>query len=320
MRRFLGEFLWDRRVVEYPRPLWWLILNLVILRIRPRRSATAYAEIWSERGSPLLAYSRDLAAALDETLQEVEVELAMTYGQPSIDSGVDRLLERGVRRILLLPLYPQYSGTTTAAVVDALSRKFARMRWVPELRTIGSYHDDDGYIAALATSLRSHFARHGRGEHLLMSFHGVPQRTLTSGDPYHCQCRKTARLLADALELDADSWSLSFQSRVGREAWLAPYTEDRVRELGAAGLTTLDVVCPGFATDCLETLEEIEMQNAGFFKHAGGGNLRYVPALNASADHVAALAALVQRHTHGWRDTPADPAAAERATAMGAER
>ena len=319
VRRFLAEFLWDPRVVEYPRLPWWLILNLVILRIRPRRSAAAYASIWTEQGSPLMHHSRELATALDTALPDVEVELAMTYGEPSTGSAIDRLLERGVRRILVLPLYPQYSGTTTAAVFDAVARKYARLRWLPELRFIANYHDDVAYIAALAASVEAHHAAHGRGDHLLMSFHGVPQRTLENGDPYHCHCQKTARLLAAALNLDDDAWSLSFQSRVGREAWLAPYTDERVRELGAAGVRSLDVICPGFATDCLETLEEIAMQNAGFFTGAGGGELRYVPSLNASAGHVAALAAVTERHLAGWRDDPADAAAATRAIAMGAE-
>ncbi len=249
------------------------------------------------------------------------VELAMTYGEPSVAAAVDKLLAKGVHRIVTLPLYPQYSGTTTAAVYDVLSREMGRLRWVPESRFINNYHDAPGYIDALAASVREYWAQHGRGEKLVMSFHGVPKSTLLNGDPYHCQCQKTGRLLAESLDLNDDDWLLTFQSRVGREEWLSPYTDASIRGLGKQGLMRVDVVCPGFSTDCLETLEEIAMQNATFFSDSGGGSLHYIPALNARDDHVQFLADLLQQHTQGWSSTSSDTprqSSRERALAMGA--
>ncbi len=308
VRRFLKEFLSDPRVIEYPRLLWWLILNGIILRIRPSRSAKAYREIWSEDGSPLMVHSRDLVERVRARLEaespsRFSVELGMTYGEPSIPAAIERLRLARARRILVLPLYPQYSGTTTASVFDAVTKHLRGVRWVPEMRFVNQYHDDDAYVAALAASVREYWAENGRGDHLLMSFHGVPQYTLDGGDPYHCHCQKSGRLLAEALGLGEDDWTLSFQSRVGREEWLKPYTDETVRELGARGTRRLDVICPGFSADCLETLEEIAMQNAEFFTEAGGKSLHYVPALNARDDHVAMVTGLIGRHTRGW-DSP----------------
>jgi ferrochelatase len=255
-----------------------------------------------------MLYSKQIANAVRDRLESstpgaCKIELAMTYGAPSISSAIDKLLAADARRLLVLPLYPQYSGTTTASVFDSVSKKLQTMRWVPETRFINQYHDESGYIDALAASIREYWAKNGRGNHLLFSFHGVPQYTLAGGDPYHCHCQKTGRLLASALELGDDEWTLSFQSRVGREEWLRPYTDETVRTLGQAGVKRLDVACPGFSTDCLETLEEIAMQNAGFFDEAGGESLHYVPALNARDDHVAFLTSLVQRHARGWAGT-----------------
>ena len=322
VRRFLKQFLWDPRVVEYPRLLWWLILNLIILVVRPPRSAAAYRKIWTDDGSPLMIFSKRIVDGLRKSAPGIEFELAMTYGNPAIDDAVDKLVERGVRRILVLPLYPQYSGTTTASVYDAVSRKLSRMRWVPEIRFVGSYHDDPGYIASLANSVREYRAQKQAGDNLLMSFHGVPTYTLDGGDPYFCHCQKTARLLADALQLADDEWSISFQSRVGREKWLEPYTEDLVRQFGEDGMRRLDVVCPGFSTDCLETLEEIAMQNAEAFGEAGGGELHYIPALNDRDDHLDALTEVMRRHLGEWMQSPAGESSrsAELARAMGAER
>ena len=305
VRRFLGKFLWDPRVVEYPRLLWWLILNLVILVIRPSRSAAAYRKIWTDQGSPLLIHSQAIAASLSERLKAVSdapvrVELAMTYGEPSINAAIGRLLAGGARRIVTLPLYPQYSSTTTASVFDAVTRELGEYRWVPESRFINDYHDAPGYVNALTASVRESWAANGRGDKLLMSFHGIPESSLLKGDPYFCHCQKTARLLATALNLQDDDFVVSFQSRVGREKWLSPYTEETVKELGNQGLSRLDVICPGFATDCLETLEEIAMQNAEFFVAAGGDSLHYIPSLNARDDHVEFLADLISQHTSGW--------------------
>ena len=305
VRRFLKQFLSDPRVVEYPRLLWWLILNGIILRVRPSRSAKAYREIWTDAGSPLMLHSQDLAERIRKQMTEraperFVVELAMTYGSPSIPDAIDRLQHARARRLLVLPLYPQYSGTTTASVFDAVTDKLQGMRWVPETRFINQYHDEPGYIGALAASIREHWEREGRSAHLLLSFHGVPQYTLDKGDPYYCHCRKTGRLLAEALGLGDDDWTLSFQSRVGREEWLKPYTDETVRELAGNGVETLDVACPGFSTDCLETLEEIAMQNGEFFAEAGGKSLHYIPALNARDDHVRFLCELIEQHSTGW--------------------
>jgi len=326
VRRFLKQFLSDPRVIEYPRLLWWLILNFIILVIRPARSAAAYRKIWTDQGSPLLLHSRAIQNKLREQLNSssatpVHVELAMTYGEPSISNATDQLLAKGARRILTLPLYPQYSGTTTAAVFDVFARKLSRLRWIPETRFISDYHDAPGYIDALASSVRESWTTNGRGNKLLMSFHGVPVSTLMNGDPYHCQCQKTARLLANRLELRDDEWMIAFQSRVGREKWLAPYTDKTLRELGAQGLSRIDVICPGFSTDCLETLEEIAMQNSEFFQEAGGGSLHYIPALNARDDLVRFLGDLVLQHTAGWTsnvDRSCLQESADRARAMGA--
>ncbi len=305
VRRFLKQFLWDPRVVEYPRLLWWLILNGIILRFRPSRSAEAYREIWTDDGSPLMIYSRRLADRVRAELVQRSpdnfvVELAMTYGEPSIGGAIDKLKAASAWRLLVLPLYPQYSGTTTASVFDAVTTKLQNTRWIPETRFINQYHDAPAYIDALAASIRENWQQNGRGSHLLLSFHGVPQYTLEKGDPYYCHCRKTGRLVSEALGLGEDDWTISFQSRVGREEWLKPYTDETVTNLGKQGVATLDVACPGFSTDCLETLEEIAMQNAGFFEDAGGSELRYIPALNDRDDHVAMLAGLIEQHTAGW--------------------
>ena len=328
VRQFLRQFLSDPRVVEYPRALWWLILNLVILVIRPSRSAAAYSKIWTDQGSPLMLYSQSIADKLQEKLSAsadttVLVELAMTYGRPSVDEAIDKLLAGGARRLFVLPLYPQYSGTTTAAVFDAVMKKLGKLRWIPETRWINSYHDDPALIDALAASVQQHWHNHPRGEKLLMSFHGIPKSLLEKGDPYFCQCQKTARLLAGKLGLGDNEWMISFQSRVGREEWLAPYTDESIRSLAKDGIREIDVVCPGFSTDCLETLEEIAMQNAEFFREAGGETLRYIPSLNDSSSHIDVLAGLALRHIGSWQSADADApdrSARERALAMGATR
>lgn len=326
VRRFLKQFLSDPRVIEYPRWLWWLVLNGVILRIRPSRSAAAYRKIWADEGSPLMIFSKAVAEAIQNDLGirrpgSACVELAMSYGEPSIDAAIDRLIARGARRLLVLPMYPQYSGTTTASVIDAVARKLNRLRWIPETRFINQYHDEPGYIAALAASIREFWKKKGRGTMLMFSFHGVPRQTLLDGDPYHCQCQKTARLVAEALELGDDEWLLSFQSRVGREEWLRPYTDETIATLGKQGISRLDVVCPGFSADCLETLEEIAIQNAELFIESGGESLHYIPALNAREDHVSFLTDLVEKHLAGWPTSyPADPESSKRALAMGASQ
>ena len=312
VRRYLKEFLWDPRVVELPRPLWWLVLNLVILTTRPRRTAAAYAKIWTEAGSPLLTVSRRQQQALQARLDEaaevpVKVALAMRYGNPSIDAGLEELRMAGARRVLVLPLYPQYSATTTASTFDAVSARLQHWRWIPELRFVNHYHDDPHYIAALAASVRDHWAQHGEPELLLMSFHGIPKHYFLAGDPYYCECLKTARLLAEALQLPASRWRLSFQSRLGSREWLQPYTEPTLKALAGEGVKKVNVICPGFSADCLETLEEIAMENRDAFLAAGGERYEYIPCLNDRPAHIEALAALVRHHTRDWMP-PLDPA------------
>ena len=310
VRPYLAEFLGDPRVIDYPRWLWWPILHGVILRLRPRRSAHAYARIWDERGSPLRYGSGALAAALQIELDrqrpgELRVALAMRYGEPSVAHQVAQLQREGVRRLLVLPLYPQYSATSTGSVIDAVADAFKTLRWPPELRIVNDYHDDPGHIEALATSIERWWAVNGRGEKLLLSFHGIPERYARLGDPYPEQCLRTAQLLRERLQLSENEMIVSFQSRVGRERWLQPYTDATVRQLAADGVRKLDVACPGFAVDCLETLEEIAMQNRYFFTAAGGETLRYIPALNDSTEQVDSLATLVHRHLGGWPEAAA---------------
>lgn len=313
IRRYLGEFLSDPRVIEIPRAIWWPILHGFILPFRPRRLAHAYASIWYENGAPLLVHTRALAAGVEAGLSggngepAIPVFAAMRYGSPSIASALADARERGVRRLVVIPLYPQYSATTTASVMDAVFENLSGERWMPELRSVHSYHDDPGYIAALADSVRRHWDAHERGEHLLMSFHGIPQRYFDAGDPYHCLCHKTARLLAEALGLDDSAYSVTFQSRFGKAPWLQPYTDERVDALAAAGVRRLDAICPGFASDCLETLEEMAMQYGDRFRAAGGEALRYIPALNADDAHVEAITTLARRQLDGWMPDAIDP-------------
>lgn len=304
VRRYLKQFLSDPRVIEYPRWLWWLILNGVILQIRPRRSAHAYQQIWTPQGSPLLVHTRALATEIHQRLRQalqadVQVEVGMTYGEPSITQALDRLHQANVRKLLVLPLFPQYSASTAGSVFDALSKALQRWRWLPELRFITQYHDDAAYIDALAHSVRQHWQTHDK-QHLLMSFHGLPQSYVLDGDPYHCQCLKTARLVTEKLQLQAGEWTVTFQSRVGREQWLRPYTDETLLKYAKQGPKRITAICPGFATDCLETLEEIAIRNRKDFLAAGGEQFDYVPALNAGAEHVNVLGKLIQQHTQGW--------------------
>ncbi len=333
VRRYLAEFLSDPRVVEIPRPVWMPILHGVVLRLRPRRSAHAYQRVWTDEGSPLLAISRAQCHALQDALtarygDRVRVALAMRYGNPSIQAGLAQLRDADVNRILVLPMYPQYSAATTATVFDAVADELKTWRWLPDLRLITHYHDDEGYLTALVNSIHESWAQHGQAERLLFSFHGMPKRTLQAGDPYHCHCQKTARLVAERLGLGADRWRVAFQSRFGRAEWLQPYTDKTLRQWAHDGVKQVEVICPGFAADCLETLEEIAMQNKETFLAAGGTNLRYIAALNTRADHIAFLADLVERNSHAWLDSSDDPvrskersqATRQRAVAMGAKQ
>jgi ferrochelatase len=296
----------------------------VILRTRPARSAAKYASIWTPQGSPLLHWTQRQATLLQDALQRrghaVLVRPAMRYGAPSLGSVLDGLQAEGATRVLVLPLYPQYAAATTASTFDAVAAWAQRSRRMPELRFINRYHDDPGYIAALAASVRDHWAQHGRGQKLVMSFHGVPARSLALGDPYHCECHKTARLLADALGIDKDAYIVTFQSRLGRAKWLEPYTEPTVQALAQQGIQHIDAICPGFAADNLETLEEIAMEAKEAFLHAGGKRFDFIGCLNDRPDWIDTLADLSLQHLQGWPlGAPADdPAQRQRALAMGA--
>ena len=294
VRRFLSEFLHDHRVVSLSRWLWCPLLHFVILPLRGPKVARKYASIWMDGGSPLAVHTQALAAALQQRLPAVRVLHAMRYGEPSLASVFATLRTERVDKVLVLPLYPQYSTTTTAAVDDVVQRA----RSMPT-RLVADYHADAGWVTAIADSIRAHWQANGRGEHLLLSFHGLPQRLVDAGDPYARQCQASACAIADALDLSNDEWSLSYQSRFGRERWLQPSTVDTLDALAAREVRTLDVACPGFSVDCLETLEEIAMLLSGHFA-ASGGSLRYIPCLNASPAHVEALAALAERELAAW--------------------
>jgi ferrochelatase len=298
LRRYLGEFLWDRRVVDLPRLLWWPILHGVILRTRPARSAALYRKVWTEEGAPLIAMARRQRERLEARLAArglaVPVALGMRYGSPSIGAGLRELRARGVARILVLPLYPQNSCSTTGSTFDAVARELASWRAVPELRFLSDYHQLPGYLDALANSVRDAWSQQPAGQMLIISFHGTPERFRSEGDVYYGQCQTTAAGLAARLGLGADRWRVVFQSRFGREEWLKPYADATLAALPAEGITRVDVVCPGFSADCLETLEEMGVENRRLFLASGGETYRYIPALNERADHIDALATHVQ--------------------------
>ena len=305
LKRYLKEFLWDPRVVEEPRWKWWLILNGIILNTRPVKSAAGYKAVWTEKGSPLMMHSLNQQGGLQKSLSEkfgdgLHVELAMRYGNPSIASGLQALREKGCARILVFPLYPQYSATTTGSTFDAIANELKQWRHVPELRMVSSYHDHPAYIDALASSVRRRWEAHGKADRLLISFHGIPQSYFENGDPYPCMSKKTGRLLAEALELREGDWLVSYQSRFGKEPWVKPYTDETLRAWGAEGVGRVDVICPGFSSDCLETLEEIKVENRDYFIEAGGQVFHYIPALNSDEAHIKALTEIANTHLNGW--------------------
>ncbi|MBX2885280.1 MAG: ferrochelatase [Granulosicoccus sp.] len=309
VRRYLNQFLSDPRIIELPRVLWMAILHGVILRVRPAKSAQAYQEVWDEQtGSPLMSISRAQAQGLQTSLQsrfgsDVVVSLGMRYGSPSIDDAITELESHNVRRMLVLPMYPQYSGTTVASVFDEVAKRLQRTRWIPELRFVNQFCDEPAYIQALASSVRESWEQHGRGDLLVTSYHGIPKRYLMNGDPYHCLCQKTSRLLADELGLSESDYRVVFQSRVGKEEWLKPYCDETMKSLPAEGIKSIDVISPAFSADCLETLEEIEGENKEYFIENGGERFRYIACLNDRADHLAMLTDLVERHCQGWPET-----------------
>ena len=306
VRRYLAQFLSDPRVIRLPRILWWFILNCIILRVRPKKVALLYQSIWTDEGSPLMSISRGQAAAVKRLLgqqlqREIPVELAMSYGEPSLISAGRKLAQSGVNRIIVLPMYPQYSSSTTAAVFDGLAAALKPCPDIPELIFIRDYWQRPDFIQALKASVEEHWQQHGKPDRLLMSFHGIPQRYEDQGDPYPSQCRGTAKALAEALNLNDQQWSESFQSRFGREEWVKPYTDELLMQWGADDqINRVDVVCPAFSADCLETLEEIEEQNRILFLEAGGKEYRYIPCLNDRPDHIAMLSQLVLERARAW--------------------
>ena len=298
VRRYLAEFLSDRRVVEIPQILWQPILRGIILTTRPKKSAHAYAQVWTDEGSPLAAMTRAQSAALQAALGgDVQVDYAMRYGNPAIGPAIDALAAAGCQRILIAPLYPQYCAATTATVVDAVGSHLKTLRWQPALRYLPPYHDDPAYIAALKASVETGLAALDfTPDVLLASFHGMPERTLHLGDPYHCQCRKTARLLSEAMGRPIE---VAFQSRFGRAKWLEPATDTQLEALGKAG-QSVAIFAPGFSADCLETLEELAIRGKEQFEAAGGARFAYLPCLNADASGMAMLEGLIRRELAGW--------------------
>ena len=295
VRRYLAEFLWDPRVIKVWRPLWWLILNLVILNTRPKKSAEAYQSIWTDQGSPWLTVSRQQADARQQELADLPLALGMRYGNPSMESAMNELRDTGVKHFIVLPLYPQFSDTTITSVEDEVVRVARALGDEFSYSMINGYHNNPQYIAALADSIRHYQSQHGKPELLVMSFHGIPQEYVDDGDPYRGQCEETARLLANALELDDSMWKLTFQSRLGPKQWLQPYTDKTLEKLPSAGIKSVQVVYPGFSVDCLETLEEIAIENCEVFMEAGGEKYGYIPCLNDSPEHIKLMTTLIER-------------------------
>jgi len=328
VRTYLREFLYDPYVVEIPRPIWWLILNLFVLTRRPKASAERYAQVWTKEGSPLKVHTERQATMLrgylGERLKQPHViEHAMRYGRPSIGEKLEALKQQGCDRILLLPLYPQYSASTTATAFNAAFEVIGRMRNLPAVRTVRHFHDHEGYIKSAAQNIQDYWFKHGRGDHLVLSFHGVPRRTLDLGDPYHCECLKTGRMIAEQIGLKPDFYSVTFQSRFGRAEWLKPYTSEVIKGFGKKKMGRVDVACPGFVSDCLETLEEIAIEAKGDFLTNGGKELHYIPCLNERDDWIHALTDIVLKNVLGWSSSAtADSlkASRDRALQLGAKQ
>lgn len=322
VRSYLREFLSDRRVIELPKWLWWLLLNCIILPIRGFRSAANYQKIWRPEGSPLKIYTQALIDQVQSLMDQhpsgaFKVRMAMNYGTPSVADTLRELQTQGAKRLLIVPLYPQYSGTTTASVFDRVAQALGNTRWVPDLRFVSQYYERSDYIEALAKSVETHWQSAGRGDQLLLSFHGIPERYFNNGDLYHCHCYGTARLLRERLGIGQAEMAISFQSRVGREKWLEPYTDATIQKLAESGTKKLDVICPGFAVDCLETLEEICQENADHFLAHGGEALRYIPALNDRVEHARVFQQLILEHCQGWPElSQTSVARAERAAGV----
>lgn len=311
LKPYLKQFLWDPRVIELSRPVWWTILNFFVLTTRPKKSAELYANIWTEDGSPLRIYSEAIVHGMQEKLQAeygtpIHVALAMTYGQPSVPDVLADLKAKGCDRLIVFPLYSHYSSSSTGASLDAVMKELMTWRRVPEIRTLNQYHDDPAYIRALADSVRAHWAEHGQPEKLVTSYHGIPKRYFLNGDPYHCQCHKTTRLLAEELDLPKERYEVTFQSLFGKEEWLQPYTDVTLEAMAHSGIRRVDVMCPGFAVDCLETIDEIGRENREVFMEAGGETYHFIPCLNDRPEHLELLTDLMRRNLHGWAEKKGD--------------
>ena len=302
VRKFLADFLGDPRVVNIPRPIWWIILNCFVLPFRPSKSAKAYKKIWHEKGSPLAYLTREITEKLAVQLAEkgVITDYAMRYGEPSIATRLKEFKEQGVTDVVVLPLYPQYSSTTTASIYDDLIKELNHWWHIPSFQFISDYHDNEHYIAALAESIQVAWQAQPKNELLVMSFHGLPKRNLLKGDPYHCECLKTGRLLGEALGLIAGQYLVTFQSRFGKAEWLKPYTAPSIEKLAEEGCQRIDIFCPGFPADCLETLEEIAMEARDIFLEHGGQDYRYIPCLNGNPKWINALSDIAHEHLQGW--------------------
>lgn len=326
LKPYLKQFLWDPRVVEVPRPIWWIILNAIILNVRPKKSAEAYQQVWTERGSPLLTHTEDQASKLKDALQSVygsnvEVMFAMRYGKPSIKDALDTLSRAGCRQLVVLPLYPQYSAATTGSTFDAIADNFKQRRWLPDFRFISHYHDEPQFIDAICKSILDHWQKHGRTEKIIFSYHGMPQRYLEQGDPYHCECHKTTRLIVEKLDLSADEYLTCFQSRFGKEPWLQPYTDETLKSLPAKGVKSVQVICPGFSSDCLETIEEIGVENRHYFIDAGGERYEYIACLNSESEHIDLMKYLIEKNASDWLEKQPEDGklVKERALKLGAK-
>ena len=302
LRKYLKQFLSDKRVVDYNRLLWWLILNVIILNVRPRKSAKSYESIWTDKGSPLLVNMQSIVKKLQSRNEDVQIQLGMRYGNPSIEEALNHFKNQNIYKILVLPLYPQAGSPTSSSTFDEISRVLHGWPWLPNLRFINGYHDHEDYITAISNSIKKSTSNCDEIEKIIFSFHGMPVRYLNEGDPYYCFCHKTARLVAERLKLDADKYILSFQSRFGSEEWLQPYIDDEIIKLAKNGVKKLHIISPGFSVDCLETLEEIKIQYDELFKENGGDSLTYIPCLNDHDDHIELIDKLIKVNMSDWRN------------------
>jgi len=305
VRKYLSEFLSDPRIVEIPRLIWWLILNLIILNIRPKKSRDLYRKIWLDKGSPLLVISKSIVEKLKQSKnisdkKYIIIDLAMRYGNPSIKTSLENFKKHNINKLAVIPMFPQYSAATTASIFDKLSEELSKWRNIPDLRFLSTYHDNNLYINACAQKIKNSWAKQEKAKKLVFSFHGLPQINLHKGDPYHCYCHKTARLIADELKLDQEDYIVTFQSRFGKQVWLKPYTDDVLAKLAADGVDSVDIFCPGFLCDCLETLEEINMQSREHYISSGGKNFNYIAALNDDLENILSLETIILNEVSNW--------------------